>query len=53
MGDTDNLHKLENLADDLLYNWSLFSIDQQIKIREEHPQFVNILEEIQTYLINQ
>ena len=53
MGDTDNLHKLENLADDLLYHWESIPFSQQQTIREEYPQFVNILEEIQTYLINQ
>jgi hypothetical protein len=52
MGNLENLQKIENLADDLVYYWGLLPIEQQVKIREEYFQLVKTIEDIQDYLTN-
>ena len=46
----DDLQKLENLTDDLLYYWTLFSPERQLEMTQENLEFVKTLEDIRYYL---
>ena len=46
----DDLQKLENLTDDLLYYWTLFSPERQLEMTQENLEFVQTLEDIRYYL---
>ena len=46
----DDLQKLENLTDDLLYYWTLFSPERQLEMRTENLEFVKTIEDIRYYL---